>query len=290
MITDMITQKKVLRFFGSSVKDCWRPEFAWNITNNQKWSFQIKTNSRVDYFSLILYGQDLITCWLSGNMTIRATIHRPHKHCKIEKFDLYENDSKIKISFLCYAVIEDIFMPSDASMILDPVKNILFDVHLKQYPILIKFCNLKAYSLSDSCGSPEKPLHSLELIKEKSFIVFSCEEDFYLEPISNQKVICGQLGKWNKPFPKCVAKTYCPLPAFDRIDHFLHIEYKDLNYINGIPFAETYSIAIYSCHSSNDTDFELKGEVRRVCKHGFWSGSQPKCVPGINASHYVFIY
>ncbi len=100
MITDMITQKKFVRIFESSDKDCWRPEFAWNITNSQKQSFQIKTNSRVDYFSLILYGQDLITCWLNGEMNIRAKIHRPYKHCKIEKFDLYEKDSKLKISFL----------------------------------------------------------------------------------------------------------------------------------------------------------------------------------------------
>ena len=160
-------------------------------------------------------------------------------------------------------------------------KDILFDIHSETLPVLITFCNLLVYSVSDSCGSPEKPLHSIELSKGKSFTVFSCEEDFYLEPISNQKVICGQLGNWNKAFPICVAKTYCRLPAFDRIDHFLHIDYKDLNYINGTPFAETDSMALYSCRSNNLTEFSLKGENKRVCKHGFWSGSQPKYVQGI---------
>ncbi|CAG2179603.1 unnamed protein product [Oppiella nova] len=37
-------------------------------------------------------------------------------------------------------------------------------------------------------------------------------------------------------------------------------------------------MAIYSCRTGNETDIELRGDNKRVCIKGFWSGSQPKCL------------
>ncbi|CAG2162426.1 unnamed protein product [Oppiella nova] len=60
--------------------------------------------------------------------------------------------------------------------------------------------------------------------------------------------------------------------------YYIHVEYKYLNYLNGTPNAETNSMAIYSCRTGNETDIELRGDNKRVCIKGFWSGSQPKCL------------
>ena len=193
MITNVLTKKRVLRFFGSSVSECYKPRVEWNITNIQKWKLQIKTNKRIDYFSLVLIAKDLMSFHSNGTISIKETILRPHKHCKIVKFEaIDETELNIRISFLCYAKKEDIFLASTNNPLTNIIKDIVFDIHSETLPVLITFCNLLVYSVSDSCGSPEKPLHSIELSKGKSFTVFSCEENFYLEPISNQKVICGQ--------------------------------------------------------------------------------------------------
>ncbi|CAG2175337.1 unnamed protein product, partial [Oppiella nova] len=134
---------------------------------------------------------------------------------------------------------------------IDYFSIILFAKDLMNY---LQNGDLVSYSFSDSCGSVEKPLHSIELSHEKWFTIFGCEEDFYLDPISSQRVFCESSGTWNTRFPRCLAKTLCRLPAMDTSDHYIHVEYKYLNYLNGTPNAETNSMAIYSCRTGNETD------------------------------------
>ena len=263
-----------------SYSECYNKGHKWNITSSQKLLFEVEAKSSVDYFSLILFCKDLVKNWSKGNLVVTARIERPRKQCVIEKFELIgHNSNKTKISFKCLKSLGEISIYELNPLDYDFIQMISLDFETK-VEIGVQYCSLKTFSFSDSCGLPEIPLHSIEVIKEKKFVEFSCEEDFYLEPINGHKVICGSLGDWNKRFPQCLAKTYCRLPAMDGIDHYIHVEYKNLNYLNGTPFAETNSIAVYSCRSANKTDVQLIGDHKRICIRGFWSGSQPKCLDG----------
>ena len=278
-LTDQSRGKRIITnvFMGRSFDMCYKKGYKWNITSSQKLLFEVESISRIDYFSLILFGNDLVKNWLKGSLTVLAKLERPRKQCILEKLELIEqNNNKTKMSFKCFNQFQEIKIKDLDFLDYNSIQMISFEFESKT-DIAVKFCSLKTFSFSDSCGSPEKPLHSIEVIKEKTFVEYSCEDDFYLEPISGQKVLCGSLGDWNKPFPQCLAKTYCRLPAMDGIDHYIHVEYQKLNYLKGKPFAETNSIAIYSCRSTNQTDLQLIGDHKRVCIKGFWSGSQPKC-------------
>ncbi|XP_054163868.1 uncharacterized protein LOC128961638 [Oppia nitens] len=265
----------VIRFFSSSTEDCYQPSFKWNLTATQRISIQLESDVSIDYFSIILKSKSLINGLLLGDISIKSRLAKPRKKCYNENVEpIDDNLHKIKVSFKCFETLdENLSLDS-----LDSIKLISFDIQSKS-EILVTFCSLKTYSLSESCGSPEKPLHSIELIREKSFTIFGCEEDFYLDSISSQKVICSQSGRWNVQFPRCLAKTFCPLPAMDGTDHYINVEYINLNYLNGTPHAETKSMAIYSCLLTNNSSIVLKGDNKRVCVKGFWSGSQPKCLP-----------
>ena len=272
------------RFLGKQHKDCYTPTYEWNMTSSQRVLFDVESTSPIDYFSLIVFGKDLVKMWLSQELVIKARIERPRKQCVIEKFESMDQISdKTQISFKCFQNSESVSLndlnPSNSEII----KLISMEIESKK-TILVKYCSLKTYSFPEFCGSPEKPLHSMNLIEEKSSVVFSCEVDFYLEPIDSQNVKCGPLGDWNRPFPRCVAKSTCHLPALSLSDHFIHVEYKDLNYLNGTPYAESGSVAIYSCGSRNNTHIELIGDNTRVCHKGFWSGFQPKCSQKSNYS------
>ncbi|CAG2110737.1 unnamed protein product [Medioppia subpectinata] len=278
IIPDYMTGKKLYRFFGQFFKGCYKPEFSWNITSSQRVSIQLQNEDRIDYFALILFAKDLMTHLSSGDLVVKARIHKSRKQCFVDTYDTIDgNPSKTKVSFKCQFVADEYIHSDFESLRTDPIKIISFDIQTK-HKLLVTFCSFKSYSFSDSCGSTEKPLHSTELSREKSFTIFGCDEDFYLEPINSQKVVCDAFGNWDAKFPRCLARSLCALPAMDANDHYIHVEYKYLNYLNGTPNAETGSKAIYSCRSGNETDIELFGDNKRFCIKGFWSGSQPKCL------------
>ena len=290
-ITDESNGKKITarafgNSFGISFGECYNPGHKWNITSKQRLLFEIETYSQIDYFSLIVFGNGLINEWSNNHLVITARMERPRKKCKIEKFEIMANHSnKTQISFKCFKVFDELHHNFNSN-IKDLIQMISLSIESKDR-ISVKYCLLKTFSLSDSCGSPERPLHSIEVLKEKTFIEYSCEEDFYLEPIDGHKLICGSFGDWNQPFPRCLTKTKCRLPAMDVFDHNIHVDYKNLNYLNGTPYAETNSIAIYSCRSTNITDVQLIGDNQRVCSKGFWTGSQPKCLEKMSKNSIV---
>ena len=247
-------------------------EKSFEISSKMKFWFNIQTDGRIDYMSFVLYGQHLTEHLAKRRLIVSAAMNQ--KKCKINKMENFEeNPNKTLIEFDCIKSFNRI----------DSIKNYKMTtisiLAKTQSPIAVKICSTNVYWFSDSCGSPEQPLHSDRLVSKKSFVVFSCEEDFYLKPKTSQKVVCDRFGQWSHTFPRCASNASCVWPATDGTDPNLEVKYKDLNYLNETPIAEPKTIAIYSCFSTNSTEIELVGDNKRICHRGFWTGSQPKCVP-----------
>jgi hypothetical protein len=133
------------------------------------------------------------------------------------------------------------------------------------------------FKIYESCGTPEKPLHSI-VTTYGNYSHFECEVDYELS--GNSIVRCGQQGKWLDSFPKCVPKT-CRIPALNYSDPQIIIRYTNANN-EIISFADTESVAksgtraVLSCING-----EILGENStsfiRTCFDGMWSGVQPIC-------------
>jgi hypothetical protein len=195
------------------------------------------------------------------------------KSCEIEQFSRMDDAITYKIGFICSPALHPIALHEGID---ETVQEVIIRVDTQQINVTTIFCALKLYYISDSCGSPEKPLNSHLLAREKTYSVFSCREGYYIEGV--QKVKCGPTGKWLNEFPLCKPNKTCVIPAVDREDPYLHIQYKYVNKVNGVLYGEPDSLAIYACINQTDgSSMQFKGDTTRICKDGKWTGKQPIC-------------
>jgi hypothetical protein len=220
-------------------------------------------------------GGSLLENQNDNNLNLEAGIQDivSSKSCEIENFSLMDDAITYKIGFICSPSLKPIALHEGID---ESVQELIIRVDTQKINVTTIFCALKLYSISDSCGSPEKPLNSHLLAREKTYSVFSCREGYYIEGI--QKVKCGPNGKWMNEFPLCKPNKTCVIPAIDREDPYLLIQYKNVYKVNGVSYGEPDGIAIYACINQTDgSSMQFKGESTRICKDGKWTGKQPIC-------------
>ncbi|XP_054155590.1 uncharacterized protein LOC128954051 [Oppia nitens] len=281
------TPRRVAKIVNNNAKytECPKTKFLWTVNQSQSWTFHIIRGYYFNYFLLYLRGGPILELARNGRLNMTAKIEDLiiAKYCQLERFQLLADTITYELGFVCDKTEHQMIVMSHEGVD-ESIEKIVIKVDVPDGDVLnitTTFCDLRLYVISDLCGSPEKPLDSVVLAREKTYTVFSCREGFQL--VGNQKVRCSPTGVWIDKFPVCAPQKTCKIPALDSDnnddDSVLSVQHKNYYQINGTKYAVTDDLAIYSCNNTdtNGTIVRLIGQLSRICKDGKWTGSQPVC-------------
>jgi hypothetical protein len=183
---------------------------SWNSTTPELWRMELEDEVAFGYYAIIIYGENEV-------QTTQLEPARPELNCEIKRgfypreYPRELGDWLIKYSYCEYKLFNDL----KRRVINYSVTNAKTQT--------LKLCSnaLSMFKIYESCGTPEKPLHSV-VTTYGNYSHFECEVDYELS--GNSIVRCGQQGKWLDSFPKCVPKT-CRIPALNYSDPQIIIRY-----------------------------------------------------------------
>ena len=151
----------------------------------------------------------------------------------------------------------------------------------------VGLCGIELYEYqTNDCGKPDRPRHSkMSSNTEEGYTQFTCDKGYEIAPktTSGYLMACDINGEWDREFPICVPKSFCPLlNAWKGSPKITYINANfDMN--DGKNVTAVNTIANHSCKNvfidGYETDLSPETNSLRTCMDGKWSGSELKCVP-----------